>query len=74
MSGENVEIIQVRDIPSGQPMRVGRLDTLVIYKVNDQPPDMVYVPKENFSEEALKVAIKGHEQEKVNWAGKRLTL
>lgn len=52
-----VKILDERSIPSGDPERVGRFDTLVTYQIDPLRTYVVVIPKEKFSDEAMKEAI-----------------
>lgn len=51
------EIVNVREVPSGDPKRIGKIDIMVIYQVEGKPSDMITIPKEEASPERIKKAI-----------------
>ena len=69
-----VEIIDVRPVPSTDPNRLGKMDTLVTYRVDQFRVYVVRIPKEEVTEEDIRKAIKEQLEKVVKWAGRRLTL
>ena len=69
-----VEIIDVRPVPSTDPQRLGQMDTLVTYRVDQFRVYVVRIPKENPTEEEIKAAIKKQLETVLKWSGRRLRL
>lgn len=70
--GEEAEItiVDIRDVPATEPGRIGKLDVLVTYQIDPAHVYMIRIPKEEFSEEALREAIRKDIEEKRKWIGK----
>ncbi len=71
---DQAQIIDVRDIPSTQPGRLGKMDVMVTYQVDPLHVYMVTLHKEEFSEAALQAAMKKDVDEKRKLIGKTFTL
>ena len=71
---EDVEILTVRKMPSGDPERIGRLDMMVSYKIGTGPANITYYPAEEHSEERLKQAIKENEAQQADMIGKKFNI
>lgn len=69
-----VEIIDVRPVPSTDASRLGKMDTLVTYRVDQFRVYVVRIPNENPSEEDIRNAIREQLEKIGRWAGKKLTL
>jgi len=69
-----VKILDVRDVPSTEPGRIGKIDVLVTYQLDPTHIYMVRIPKEEFTDEKVKEVIKKDVEEKKRWVGKELTL
>jgi len=69
---EQVVILDVRDVPSTDPARIGRLDVMVTYRVDPAHIYMITIPKEKFDEKTLKATIRKDLEEKRKWIGKQL--
>lgn len=64
-----VTILATVDIPADSPDRVGKTDVLVTYRVGPYQSGMVRVPKETFSETAVREAIKKDVETKAKYVG-----
>jgi len=71
---EEVTIIDVRDIPSTEPGRIGKIDVLVTYQIDPAHIYMIRIPKEEFTEERLTEAIRKDVAEKRKWIGRKIPL
>jgi len=69
-----VKILDVRDVPSTEPGRIGKIDVLVTYQLDPTHIYMVRVPKEEFTDERVREVIRRDVEEKRRWVGKELTL
>jgi len=69
---QRVTIVDIRDVPSTRPGRLGRLDTMVTYQVDAMRIYMVTIPKEEFNEETLRAAIARDLAERKKWIGRTL--
>lgn len=74
MPGEKYKIITIRDVPSGDPNRIGKLDVMVVYQKEGQPSNMCTFPKEEESEERIKQAIQETEKRLTEWTGKEFII
>ena len=77
---ENYQIQNVREIPSGDPNRIGRLDLMIVYKKENNPANLVTIPAEDVKDkdeagklEAIKKAIQENEQKQASLIGKNIT-
>jgi len=69
-----VKILDVREIPSGDPERVGLLDMLVTYQLDAFRTYVTTIPKEEFTEDKLREKIRAELAEKEAWVGKEITV
>jgi len=69
-----VKIIDTRDLPATDPGRLGKMDVIVTYQLDAFRTYLVTLPKETFSEERLKEAIKKDMTEREKWVGKELKI
>lgn len=69
-----VKIVDVREIPSGDPTRIGRLDVMVTYSIDAFRTYVTVIPKEEFNEETLKERIKKEQTERERWIGKTVKI
>jgi len=77
MAGEpkqEVEIVDIRKVPSVEPDRLGKFDYLVTYRIDPTHVYVIRIPEEKFNEEALKEAIKKDIEERTRWIGKKIAL
>jgi len=58
-------VIQLIKIPSQDPNRLGKLDALVTYTVNNKGRFTIKIPSENLNENTLKTAIKADYQKEI---------
>lgn len=63
-------VIDVRDLPSADPARMGKWDKIVVYEVDPEHRYSVAAPAETFSEETLRTAVKADMQGRAKWVGK----
>jgi len=71
---EEVEILDVREVPSAAPERMGKFDVMITYRFDPMHTYVTTMPKEDFNEEDLKTLIKKEMAERMKWIGKKLTL
>jgi len=71
---QKVKVLDVRDVPSTEPGRIGKIDVLVTYQLDPTHIYMVRLPKEEFTDEKVKEVIRKDVEEKKRWVGKELTL
>lgn len=69
-----IKIVDVRDTPSPDPKRVGKLDRIVTYSVDAYRMYVCRLPLEDFTEDKLKAKIKKDMAERGTWIGKELTI
>jgi len=69
-----VKVVDVRDVPSTDPGRIGKIDVLITYQLDPTHIYMVRIPKEEFTEAKVREVIKRDVEEKRRWVGKELTL
>jgi len=67
-----ITIIDVREIPSADPTRIGKLDVIVTYSVDAFRTYMTVIPKEEFEEKTLINRIKVEMAEREKWIGKKI--
>lgn len=65
-----IKILDMREIPSGDPKRIGKMDRVISYQVDGITTDIIVLPAETFTEEILKTQIKLKSAEKAKWVGK----
>lgn len=56
--GNEVEIIDIRTVPSTEPERAGKMDTLVTYQLDPQHVYMLRIQKEEASSEEIQEAVR----------------
>jgi len=71
---QEVEIVDIRKVPSVEPDRLGKFDYLVTYRIDPTHVYVIRIPEEKFNEEALKEAIKKDIEERTRWIGKKIAL
>jgi hypothetical protein len=71
---QEISIIDVREIPSTDPARAGKLDIIVTYQSDPLHTFITIMPKEAFTEENLKKQIQKEMAERAQWIGKKITL
>jgi len=64
----------MREIPSAEPARVGKMDLIVTYQVDAFRTYITTIPKEEFTEERLRETIKREMAEREKWIGKEVEL
>lgn len=69
-----VSILATTDIPATDPSRIGKTDVLVTYRVGPYQSGMVRIPKEEFTEENVKSAIKVDVDSKAKYVGMKFTV
>lgn len=68
------KIVDVRDAPSPDPLRVGKLDRIVTYSIDAYRMYVTRLPAEDFTEEKLKARIKVEMAERVAFIGREIKL
>ena len=76
MAETTIEVLRRRDVLSRDPARAGRLDRLIVYRVNADPTQVfvVELPAESWSEKAEQDAIAKAERDRRLTAPRRFTL
>ena len=74
MPAETFKVISIRDVPSGEPTRIGKIDVMVVYQKEGQPASMTTYPKEEESEDRIKKAIKDAEDRQKQFQGKEFII
>ncbi|RKY70078.1 MAG: hypothetical protein DRQ24_09865 [Candidatus Latescibacterota bacterium] len=69
-----IKILDVREIPSGEPGRIGKMDLIITYQVDALRTYITTMPKEEFTEERLKEKIKEELTEREKWLGKEIEI
>lgn len=69
-----VKILDMREVPSGEPERIGKYDYIITYQIDPLRTFIVTVPKEEYSEEKLREAIRKAEEERGKWVGRELEI
>jgi hypothetical protein len=70
----DAEILDIRDVPSGQLGRVGHIDKMLVYKIGSEPARMVTYPSEEHSDDRIKRAIKEDQANMKTIVGKKFSL
>jgi hypothetical protein len=70
---KEVTILATTDVPALDPARLGKTDVLVTYRVGPYQSGMVRIPKEEFTEETVKAAIKVDVDAKAKYVGMKFT-
>ena len=63
-------VIDVRDLPAADPARMGKWDKIVVYEIDPEHRYSVAVPKETFSDDTLRAAVKADMEGRTKWVGK----
>jgi hypothetical protein len=74
MAGETIKIIDMRQLPSPDPQRIGKVDCIVIYEHGAGLRSSVRLPAEDLSDERIKAAVQADLKERSKWLGKILQL
>jgi len=73
-----VKILDKREIPSADPSRVGKMDSMITYQIDTFRTYLITVPAEELTPEAedqvIKAAIRADMAERERWAGKELQI
>lgn len=64
-----VSILATVDVPANSPDRIGQTDVLITYRLGPYQSGMVRVPKEKFTEAAVKKAVKEDVEKKAKFVG-----
>ena len=68
------KIIDIRDVPSTDPVRVGKLDTVITYQVDAFRTYSMIMPKEEATTEAIRAKIKAEMAERMKIIGTEVEL
>ncbi len=68
------KVIDVRDLPSADPVRMGKWDKIVIYEIDPEHRYSVSIPAETFSDDTLRAAVKADMEARTKWVGKSFQL
>jgi hypothetical protein len=71
---QEITILDVHDLPSPDPARLGKTDRLVIYSTDAAHRYAVRLPAETFSEDALRAAIRADLAQRAKWTGRKFTM
>jgi hypothetical protein len=76
IKGGNMEIniVDVRKLPSGQPTRIGKYDRALIYKVDNGENQLVIMPDEDWTEDKFKTQVQADIKERTALIGKKITI
>ena len=66
---KEVTILATVDVPASSPDRTGKTDVLVTYRIGPYQSGMVRIPKETFTEEKVKAAVKADVELKAKYVG-----
>jgi len=64
------KIIDIRDIPSADPGRVGKMDSMIVYQLDAFRTYTTIMPKEDLTEDRIRERIKAEEGERAEWKAK----
>lgn len=68
----NFKVLDVRRIPSAEPGRVGRFDWLVTYELDPLHVQMVTVPQDSLTEQAIADAVRKDLEAIARFVGKSM--
>ena len=68
-NSREVTILSMNDIPSRDPKRVGRIDTMIFYRIGRYQTGNVTHPKEKLSEKVIEDLIKKDVEVKAKYTG-----
>lgn len=71
---EKIKILDIRDFPSTDPRRIGRMDRLITYQIDPYHTYVITIPKDEFTETKLKETIKKDAEERLVWLGKEIEI
>ena len=63
-------VFDIRRVPSAEPTRVGKYDTLVMYELDPMRRYIVRIPEEEFTDERMIRAVKEDMAERAKYAGR----
>jgi len=66
---KEVTILATVDVPATSPDRMGKTDVLITYRIGPYQSGMVRIPKEAFTEEKVKAAVKTDVELKAKYVG-----
>ena len=64
------KVFDTRRVPSAEPERVGKYDTLVMYELDPMRRYIVRIPEEEFTEERMIRAVKEDIEERAKYTGR----
>ncbi len=64
------KVFDIREVPSGDPARVGKYDKLVMYEFDPMRRYIIKIPAEEFTEQLMLEAIKRDVAERAQFTGK----
>lgn len=67
-------VLDVRELPSPNPERIGKWDKLVVYELDPTHRYTIRVPAETFSKETLIAAVKADMEERSLWVNQSFQL
>ena len=63
-------VFDIRRVPSAEPERMGKWDSLVMYELDAMRRYIVRIPEEEFSDERMIQAVKKDIEERAKYAGR----
>ncbi|MEM3092181.1 MAG: hypothetical protein QXW26_04725 [Candidatus Nitrosocaldus sp.] len=76
MSAEKkeIEIVSVIDVPSLDPKRAGKFDTIITYRVDPMHTFSLRVAKDELTDAKIEQFVKADYEKKKTWIGKKITV
>lgn len=71
---KEVTILATVDVPATSPDRMGKTDVLVTYRIGPYQSGMVRIPKETFTEDKVKAAVKADVELKAKYVGMKFNV
>ena len=68
------KIIDIRDIPSPDPGRVGKMDSMIVYQLDAFRTYTTIMPKEDMTDDRVLERIKAEEAERTAWKAKEFEI
>jgi hypothetical protein len=69
-----ITVVDMRKLPAGDPKRIGKYDTAVVYRTETGEQYFTTIPAEDFTEAALAAQIKKETEERGKLLGKKITI
>lgn len=68
-----LRIVRYSEVPCMDPERFGKTDIVLNVLLEDMTTEIIQIPKEDLSEEAIQAAVRAKTAEREKWQGKELT-